>query len=574
MASYQVEMPDGARYQLDAQDESALDPVIDQLRAQHTPQAPADPSAGGGSLSIGPWDTGIKTPQALDRTLSGYGESAVNLGRGAVQRATELGQGLAASEGGASLDESAQAIAEQRANVAEQRRYDAPLNATTAGKTGNLLGTVVNTVPALAIPGANTVAGASLIGGGLGALQPSTSNRETLINTGVGAGAGAAGQFVGNKASQFVTNRLAARQSAAQAAQTQNAVRDATLQEGRQAGYIVPPTDVNPSATATAVESFAGKAATRGAARAQNSVVTDQLVGGDLGLTPGAPITRQAVRAVRGPAGTTYDQVGAAAGQFPSDAQYAADVAKIAQGANQLSTKYPGIGSQANQDIQALVKSLSVTDHDGAAAVELSKFLRNRASTNFRAAFASGGDPEKLALARAQSAATDAIEDLIGRRLSATGNGQLAQQWDNARTLIAKSYQAESAFKGGHFDAVKLAAQMNKGKPVSGGMGIAARFGDSFPAAAGIPKGGVGVSKLGATVALGGLVTGHPLLAALPFASAGTRGALLSGAGQRLFASPSYAPGLMGTGALNAVGRAGRYGGLLAPASALVQSAP
>jgi hypothetical protein len=350
MASYQVEMPDGARYQLDADNESALDPVIHQLRTQHTPQPQAAPN-GPGQLSIGPWDTGIQTPQWLDQRLAGYGEATANMGGGLVQRATELGKGLSAAEGGATLDESDQAIAQQRADVAEQRRVDAPLNATAGGKQGNILGTFANTIPALAIPGANTVAGASLVGGALGAMQPSTNNRETAINTGVGAGTGALGQYAGNEASQFVTNRLAARQSAAQAAQAQNAVRDTTLTEARNAGYIVPPTDVNPSATATSLESFAGKAVTRGAARAQNATVTDGLVGSDLGLIPGAPITRQAVRAVRGPAGNTYDQVGAAAGQFPSDAQYAGDVAKIAQGAGQLSTKYPGIGSQANQDI-------------------------------------------------------------------------------------------------------------------------------------------------------------------------------------------------------------------------------
>ena len=128
-------------------------------------QSTYDPSAGGGTLSIGPWDTGVHTPQWLDRTLSGAGEAGVNLARGAGQWV-----GL-----------------ESRADVAEARQRDAALNATTAGKVGNVLGNIGFAAPVALIPGAGTVAGATAAGAGLGALQPSTSTEETLLNTGGGA---------------------------------------------------------------------------------------------------------------------------------------------------------------------------------------------------------------------------------------------------------------------------------------------------------------------------------------------------------------------------------------------------
>jgi len=62
---------------------------------------------------------------------------------------------------------------------------------------GNLTGAVANTLPAAFIPGANTVAGATAIGAGLGFLQPSTSTRETLINTGIGGAAGGGSVLAG-----------------------------------------------------------------------------------------------------------------------------------------------------------------------------------------------------------------------------------------------------------------------------------------------------------------------------------------------------------------------------------------
>lgn len=77
-----------------------------------------------------------------------------------------------------------------RAQVAEQRRLDAPLMDTGAGMAGNFAGNVATTVPLAFIPGANTVKGAALIGAGAGALQPSASTGETLQNTGLGGAAG------------------------------------------------------------------------------------------------------------------------------------------------------------------------------------------------------------------------------------------------------------------------------------------------------------------------------------------------------------------------------------------------
>jgi hypothetical protein len=484
-------------------------------------------------------DTHIPIGTDTQNLLAGSGKSTMDLIRGAGQDV-----GLVS-----------------RQDVADSRALDAPLMATTAGKVGNIGTGILNTLPALAIPGVNTVAGAGVLGTVLGHLQPSTSTSESLTNVAVGGLAGAGSQYVGQKLAQGATQSLGERAAAAQAEESSNAARDAVLQEGRQAGYVVPPTAVNPSATATALESVSGKAATRQAAQAVNQPVTNKLVAQDLGLAVDQPLTREAIAGVRRTqAGPVYQAV-KATGTIASDPQYAADLQKVLSVGSDLENAYPGIGAQANGQIKALVDAANVASHDAGDAVDLSNLLRDRAKDNYKSAFLSGGDPEKLALAKAQKGVANAVEDQVKRHLDSIGQPDLGNQWDAARTLVAKSYQAQAALKGNNVSAIKLAAQLQRDKPISGGMATAARFADQFEDVAKLPKSGAGVSKLAAVVTGGGMLGGaafhSPLAmvgaAAMPAASYLTRKGILSSAGQALLATPSYQPGAVGTLGLSAL---------------------
>jgi hypothetical protein len=71
--------------------------------------------------------------------------------------------------------------------VANKRAVDKPVLDTTAGKVGNIGANIGLMLPTAFIPGANTLAGAALIGGVSGLMQPSTSDSETAGNTGMGA---------------------------------------------------------------------------------------------------------------------------------------------------------------------------------------------------------------------------------------------------------------------------------------------------------------------------------------------------------------------------------------------------
>lgn len=109
--------------------------------------------------------------------MSGFDKFAAGMGKAAYDTARGLGQFVGAVD---------------RKDVAESRQRDKALMDTGAGMAGNVLGNVAILAPTAAIPGANTIGGAALIGGLTGLAQPSASTGETFGNAMLGGVAGAA----------------------------------------------------------------------------------------------------------------------------------------------------------------------------------------------------------------------------------------------------------------------------------------------------------------------------------------------------------------------------------------------
>lgn len=262
-------------------------------------------------------------------------------------------------------------------------------------------------------------------------------------------------------------------------------VSDQILSDSRAAGYVVPPATTNPSILNRAVEGFAGKANVAQAASIKNQAITDGLARKALGLPDDAHLTPETLAQVRAPAGAVYEQV-KGAGPITVDPQYHADLDALTKTSSRIQKDLPQYASGAQSQIKALTDSLKPESGaiDSETAVELSKDLRYNATSNYAAA-ARSGDPSLKSLASAQQKAAAAVEDQVQRHLAANGQGDLADQWDNARATIAKTYSVQNALDGaGHVDATKLGKQLLKGKPLSDELETAANFANAFPKAA------------------------------------------------------------------------------------------
>lgn len=107
-----------------------------------------------------------------DKLLAGAGKAFTDISRGAAQIA---------------------GFGPSRADTDETKRLDAPLMDTKAGVVGNIGGNIAAAIPAAFIPGANTAVGASLVGAGLGALQPVGADDSRFNNTMTSGALGLAG---------------------------------------------------------------------------------------------------------------------------------------------------------------------------------------------------------------------------------------------------------------------------------------------------------------------------------------------------------------------------------------------
>lgn len=491
---------------------------------------------------------GTDLGSGTDRFRAGMGKAFSDLGRGARQFSTELGNemGLGRVAPGAFGDQEVQRL---RDDEAETRERDAPLMATGLGKTGNIVGNVAAAAPAMFVPGANTVAGAAVTGGVMGALQPTVNNEEFLRNTALGVGLGAGGQWLGGRAAQWAGNRLGQRQALASQQQAQNTVRDATIREGIDAGFSVPPATTNPSAMTNALESLSGKAATQQAASGRNQAVTNRLVREDLGMAADEPLTRETLGRVRERAGQVYAQV-KQTGNIRPDQQYYRELQDLVDQNQGISSMFPDADTGVDDGIYRLAVGLTEREFTADAAVEMVKRLRSQAKTNFKAA--AMGDPAKRQLAQAQWEAAGSMEEMIERHLQSQGLGDLSTAFRAARTTIAKSHSAELALNEGtgNIQASKLMQQLRKGQPMSGGMSTIARFAQAAPKAMAEPTQSGGVSALSAALAAGGVGLGSPGLLAVPAARWLARRALLTPAAQRRIALSNYQPGRAGTSVL------------------------
>lgn len=341
--------------------------------------------------------------------------------------------------------------------------------------------------------------------------------------------------------------------AAEEALRATNAERDSALLAGQKEGYVVPPATTNPSLINRGVEGLAGKTNVAQSASIKNQQITNSLARRALDLPPDAALSSDTMGALRSQAGKTYEAV-KNSGTIEISPRYSTELGKITSSADKINSDLPNYRSGAGQQISDLVSSLKPPNGtlNSETAVELSKDLRYNAHANASAADRNG-DPSLRTLSRAQSQAAEAVENEIERHLRSLGKADLADQWDDSRRTIAKTYSVEKALDGaGNVDASKLAKQSLKGKPLSPELQIAADFANAFPKATrlGASKESMpGISPLdafvGTSLGLGEHAAGGSPAAAIttgiavPAARVAARSFATSGVGQRM-AKPPY----------------------------------
>lgn len=426
-----------------------------------------------------------------------------------------------------------------QADIDEARTLDEPLMRTAGGKVGNFAGQVAMTLPALAVPGANTYAGSTALGSLLGFVQPTAADESRALNTGIGAAGGAAGKWIGDKLAAWVPSLLAKKEAAGAAQQSANAVKDTTLATSRAEGYVVPPTQANPSSSWNhLLEGVAGKVRTAQGASVKNQEVTNRLAKEALGLPADQPLTAQALKAIRDRAGQAYEDI-ASAGQFVTDATFKKQVTALSDAQRTLAKEIPEL---ADDQVLNLAASLNRDSFDGRTLIEINKALREKATAAYKEGATDAG--------RFYKGAAREIEDLIERNLMYTGKGgaQALKSFQDARQIIAKSHTVEGALNDatGNVSAPMLAAQLKKGR-LSGELKTAAEFAHSFPKAAQSPEktgGALGLSPLDYLASLGMAVGDMGAMSIANLAARpAARSVVLSGPYQRAMTSPEYGPG-------------------------------
>ncbi|MGB3988830.1 MAG: hypothetical protein WBK67_04025, partial [Minisyncoccales bacterium] len=313
----------------------------------------------------------------------------------------------------------------------------------------------------------------------------------------------------------------------------------AAAQAGRDAGYVIPPADMQPGMLTEALSGLSGKIKTAQVASYRNQNVTDTLARKAVGLNQGDELTNDVLQGIRNQAAQAYAPV-KNAGMVTADKQFMQGLDNIAGAYQGVSQSFPGLKNNAVED---MVTSLRQSTFDAGSAVDATKVLREMADKAYRSGDTGPG--------KAAKQASSEIESMLERHLASQGDTQALQAFREGRKLIAKTYTIQKALNAetGSVSAPKLAADLAKGRPLTGELETIAKMGRAFPKATqALKEAPKATSPLDwGMAALTGTATANPLMLATLGARPAARSLLLSPMMQRMAMQPSaMRPGMAG----------------------------
>lgn len=352
-------------------------------------------------------------PETLRETLQGTDWGTRNIA-GAGTTLSNLWEGVKQLAGQSNQD-----------NIRNNRiiREEAPIGAIT--------GDIAATAIPFALAG-NSVRAAGAAGAGYGLTQPveASSNLDAIkgkaINTVLGGATGAGGQVVANKASGWLANQA----NALQLLKSQRAPIDATIKEAQEAGYVIPPGQINPSFLNRQLESMGGKIATQQMASSKNQAVTDSLARKAAGLTSDTPITPDTLKAARDIIKQPYIEI-------------------------------------SNLGLQPKLDALDAARSEANAAWREYSRQGTRSALNDYRSF---------------STQAKTIEKEIETDLFKANKPDLMQKFRDARVALAKNHDVESALieGGGTIDARAIARMFQRGDKMTGELKTIGAFANNF----------------------------------------------------------------------------------------------
>ena len=309
---------------------------------------------------------------------------------------------------------------------------------TKSGSIGNIAGTIATAAPTLLIPGANTLTGSAIVGGALGAAQPVATGDSRTVNTALGAGGGVVGKLGGDKVAKIVGNKINKVKADRAIKKAQNQQADDLLKKSQEAGYVVPPAQVNPRGRTLMSESLAGKANIQQGAALKNQDVTNNLAKKSLGISDDTPLTIESVENVKTQAGKVYEEL-KNVGDIKLDQTFKDNV--LFKALADYDTNIKDFDSLKNPYIEKLAKDL-LGDVDtprisfnSNAIVTLVKRLGQRAKLDARST-----DPLRIEASFVQRDIANELLDLVERNLIKNkADISLINRFKDAKVKIAKA---------------------------------------------------------------------------------------------------------------------------------------
>lgn len=497
MAKFEVKV-EGAKYEVDAPNEETAWLWANQTHMQGK-ILPTESTIDKRQETYNP-TAEMSTPQLL---AAGAGKSVYDTARGLGQITGVL----------------------DKKQIEEADALDKPLMKTNAGVAGNIGGQVMQMIAPggmlrktktaqKAIQSLNDVRGGSLIPPVIGsasfaATQPVTGDDSRAGNMVEAGLAGAAGQAGVNKLVTMGRN-AAAQEASKLLEKSQNSIRDKTLKESIDSGYVVTPTLANGSKTAKTIEGLTGSARANQLAMVRNQPNTNRLAKEYLGIGDDVPLSDDILDVARQPHNQVYEEI--------------ASLPAIKPAPGYLGTKAP-----VTKDGRAVLEELKQTRFDA------KEYHRHSNIT---------GDPNSAKQARALDAKAKELETQLEDMAQASGNPGLVDRFRSARRELAKINTIENVVNPatGDVDAVALGKLYKKGAPLDGAAKKIADFANAYSGIAKVPGPGygAGVTAVDAGLMSGGLAGGNAGLAALPAARYLGRNAIMGKTAQEKLANKSY----------------------------------